>query len=110
MRVLWGLPLVLLIGCPKTVVVTCTWNPPTEKACGVAPCLQNYTLSRADTGAVIATIPMFDAAGKPVASYVFTASTSNLSGKVTLALQDNQLNPDGTITASPRALSSVTIQ
>lgn len=98
--------LLLLTGCPKAVKVTASWTGngnPQIPVCGTAPCLQNYTLTRQDTGAVIATIPI------SATSYSFSASTANLSGTVTLGLAVNRLNADGTVTASPKALSSVTV-
>lgn len=106
-RLLLGAALLPLLGCPKTVSVTCTWSSdgnPSIPACGTAPCLQGYSLYNQNTGTLIATIPITST------SYSFSASTSTMSGPVTLGLQVNLLNADGTVTASPRALSSVTIQ
>jgi hypothetical protein len=102
------LGLLLLMGCPKkTVTVTCTWtgsgNPvPACTAVPVPKCLLNYTLTRQDTGAVIATIPI------TATSYKFSASTKGLSGPVTLGLAVNEMTANGVV-SSPKALSSVTV-
>lgn len=99
----------LLVGCPKkTVTITCTWTGtgnPTVPVCGVSPCLLNYTLTRQDTGAVIATIPI---AAK---SYAFSASTAGLSSTAlpSLGLAVNEQTASGVV-SSPKALSSVTVQ
>jgi hypothetical protein len=99
--------LLLLVGCPsKTVTVVCKWTGNGNSSvpvCGTAPCLSNYSLYRQDTGAVIATIPITST------TYSFSASTVGLTGSVTLGLQVNRLNADGTTTASPRALSVAVI-
>ena len=97
-----------LAGCPKAVTVTCTWSGsgnPTVPVCAAVPvpsCLLNYTLSRQDTGAVIATIPI------TATSYSFSASTAGLSGPVTLGLAVNEQTSSGVV-SSPKALSSVTV-
>lgn len=101
-----ALGILLLVGCPKTVTVKATWvsnGNPTVPACGVSPCLLNYTLTNQSTGAVIATIPI------TATSYSFKASTAGISGPVTLGLAVNEQTASG-VTSSPRALSSVTVQ
>lgn len=108
------LGILLLVGCPKTVTVTGTWTGngnPTILPCGtvpVAPCLLNYTMVNQTTGAIVATIPILDATGKPILSYSFSASTSGLS-EATLGLQVNEQTVSGVV-SSPRALSSVTVE
>lgn len=105
----WTLGLLLLVGCPKAITVTCTWltnGNPQVPPCGTVPaprCLLNYTLTNQATGAVIATIPI------TATSYSFSASTAGLSGPVTLGLAVNELTA-GVVVSSPRALSSVTVQ
>lgn len=97
------LGIMLLVGCPKTVTVVCTWTGtgnPTVPVCGVPPCLLSYTLTRQDTGAVIATIPI------SAKSYSFNASTAGMTGQETLGLAVNEQTASGVI-SSPRALSSV---
>lgn len=98
----------LLKGCPKTVVVTATWTGtgnPSVPVCGTSPCLLNYTLTRQDTGAVIATIPI------SALSYSFNASTAGLSVNAMpkLGLAVNEQTASGVV-SSPKALSSVTVQ
>lgn len=103
------LGLLLLLGCPKTVTVACTWTGsgnPTVPICGavpVAPCLLNYVLTNQATGEPIATIPI------TATSYKFAASTAGLSGPVTLGLSVNEQTTGGVVN-SAHALSSVTVQ
>jgi hypothetical protein len=98
----------MLVGCPKTIMVKATWSSngnPRVPICGAVPvpnCLLSYTLTRQDTGAVIATIPI------TATSYSFSASTKGLSGPVTLGLAVNEQTANG-IVSSPKALSSVTV-
>ena len=102
-----------LVGCPKNVTVTGTWTGtgnPQMPVCGtvpVPPCLLNYSITNNATGALIATIPMLDANGKPILSYSFTASTSGMTG-ATLGLAVNEQTASGVV-RSPKALSSVTV-
>jgi hypothetical protein len=108
-RILFTLGSLFLVGCPKTVTVTCTWSGngnPTVPACGSVPvpnCLLNYVLTNQNTGTVIATIPI------TATSYKFSASTQGLSGPVTLGLAVDEQTTNG-IVSSPKALSSVTVQ
>lgn len=102
--------LAILLGCPKSVTVICTWTGdgnPKIPACGVAPCLLYYTLTRQDTGAVIATIPLSST------SYSFSASTVGISQTVSsmpkLGLQVNEQTAAGVV-SSPVALTSVVVQ
>src|ERR1700744_5219047 len=95
------LGLLLLMGCPKTLTVTCTWTGngnPAIPVCGSPPCLVNYTLTRQDTGAVLATIPI------TALSYSFSASTAGLSSSnlPVLGLAVNEQTAAG-IVSSPKA-------
>lgn len=102
------LGILLLVGCPKTVTVTCKWSGSGNSnvpVCGAAPvpkCLLNYVLTNQATGAVIATIPI------TATSYSFSASTQGLTGPVTLGLAVNEQTSNGVV-SSPKALSSVTV-
>lgn len=105
-HILLALSCLLLLGCPKSVTVTCQWTSngnPSVPACGAPPCLLNYTLTNQNTGAVIATIPI------TALSYSFSASTQGLSGPVTLGLAVNEQTANG-IVSSPKALTGITVQ
>lgn len=106
MKPFYLFPLLLIVGCPKSVTVSCTWTGdgnPAVPVCGVPPCLLSYTLVNQTTGEPIATIPI------GATSYSFSASTAGISGNVTLGLQVNEQTSSGVV-SSPRALSSVTVE
>lgn len=100
------LGLLLLLGCPRTVTVVCTWTSngnPGKPVCGSAAssnCLLNYVLYNQTTGAVIATIPI------TATSYTFTASTQGVSANTKLGLVVNEQTANGII-SSPKAVTTV---
>lgn len=107
----WTLGILLLVGCPKTLTVTCVWTGngnPTIPVCGSVPvpnCLLNYTLVNQATGEPIATIPI------TATSYSFSTATAGLSASnlPILGLRVNEQTASGVV-SSPLALSSVTVQ